>query len=272
MTSQDAEPGEPIRDKGTPGINPKMRLGILLSGRGSNFLAIADAVLHRRLNAEIAIVISNVPDAQGIQRAAALDFQTAVFPSKGRPRAEHDADLIACLLKHDVDLVCLAGYMRLLSPQFITAFPNRVLNIHPSLLPAFPGLDAQKQAFDYGVKWTGCTVHFVDEHLDHGAIILQRAVSNSRERRPAFARRTDPGGRAYRLHRIHRACGQRRMGNSRTALCEEGSSATLSEDLGSPFHHSLSSNLLPKALQIPQATPFTLVVLLAEDYSPIPYP
>ncbi|MGA7108495.1 MAG: phosphoribosylglycinamide formyltransferase [Terracidiphilus sp.] len=153
-----------------------MRLGILLSGRGSNFLAIADAVLHRRLNAEIAIVISNVPDAQGIQRAAALDFQTAVFPSKGRPRAEHDADLIACLLKHDVDLVCLAGYMRLLSPQFITAFPNRVLNIHPSLLPAFPGLDAQKQAFDYGVKWTGCTVHFVDEHLDHGAIILQRAV------------------------------------------------------------------------------------------------
>lgn len=176
MTSQDAEPGEPIRDKGTPGINPKMRLGILLSGRGSNFLAIADAVLHRRLNAEIAIVISNVPDAQGIQRAAALDFQTAVFPSKGRPRAEHDADLIACLLKHDVDLVCLAGYMRLLSPQFITAFPNRVLNIHPSLLPAFPGLDAQKQAFEYGVKWTGCTVHFVDEHLDHGAIILQRAV------------------------------------------------------------------------------------------------
>jgi phosphoribosylglycinamide formyltransferase-1 len=133
-------------------------------------------VLHGEINAEIAIVISNVPDAPGIQRAAALDFQTAVFPSKGRPRAEHDADLIACLRKHNVDLVCLAGYMRLLSPEFITAFPNRILNIHPSLLPAFPGLDAQKQAFDYGVKWTGCTVHFVDEHLDHGAIILQRAI------------------------------------------------------------------------------------------------
>ena len=125
-------------------------------------------------------MISNVPDAQGIQRAAALDFQTAVFPSKGRPRAEHDADLIACLLKHDVDLVCLAGYMRLLSPQFITAFPNRVLNIHPSLLPAFPGLDAQKQAFDYGVKWTGCTVHFVDETWITGQYLCSALYQFSR--------------------------------------------------------------------------------------------
>ena len=176
MTGQDAQPREQTQNKGTPGANPKMRLGILLSGRGSNFLAIADAVLHGKLNAEIAIVISNVPDAPGIQRAAALEFPTVVFPSKGRPRSEHDADLVACLRRYEVDIVCLAGYMRLLSPEFIAAFPNRVLNIHPSLLPAFPGLDAQKQAFDYGVKWTGCTVHFVDEHLDHGAIILQRAV------------------------------------------------------------------------------------------------
>ena len=105
-----------------------------------------------------------------------LGFATALFVSKGRPRADHDADLIACLREHNVDLVCLAGYMRLLSPGFIAAFPNRILNIHPSLLPAFPGLDAQQQAFDYGVKVAGCTVHFVDEHLDHGAIILQRAI------------------------------------------------------------------------------------------------
>jgi phosphoribosylglycinamide formyltransferase-1 len=176
VTAQDAESREPKRVKSTPGANSKIRLGILLSGRGSNFLAIADAVLRGDLNAEIAIVISNVPDAQGIQRAAAMDFQTAVLPSRGRPRAAHDADLVACLRKYEVEVVCLAGYMRLLSPEFITSFPNRILNIHPSLLPAFPGLDAQKQAFDYGVKWTGCTVHFVDEHLDHGTIILQRVV------------------------------------------------------------------------------------------------
>ena len=105
-----------------------------------------------------------------------LGLPTALYVSKGRPRADHDADLIACLREHKVDLVCLAGYMRLLSPSFIAAFPNRILNIHPSLLPAFPGLDAQQQAFDYGVKVAGCTVHFVDEHLDHGAIILQRAI------------------------------------------------------------------------------------------------
>jgi len=155
---------------------PQARLGILLSGRGSNFLAIADAVLQKKINAKIAIVISNVPDAYGIQRAAALEFPTAIFPSKGRKRAEHDAEVAACLRDYEVDLVCLAGYMRLLSPDFVTAFPNRILNIHPSLLPAFPGLEAQRQAFEYGVKIAGCTVHFVDEHLDHGAIVLQRAI------------------------------------------------------------------------------------------------
>jgi phosphoribosylglycinamide formyltransferase 1 len=154
-----------------------LRLGILLSGRGSNFLSIACNIREGRLpNIEIAVVISNVADAPGLAAAAKLDLPHKALVSKGRPRADHDADLIACLRKHNVDLVCLAGYMRLLSPSFIAAFPNRILNIHPSLLPAFPGLDAQQQAFDYGVKVAGCSVHFVDEHLDHGAIILQRAI------------------------------------------------------------------------------------------------
>ena len=154
-----------------------LRIGVLLSGRGSNFLALAESISEGRLpNVEIAIVLSNIAAAPGIAAARNLNLPTAVFISKGRPRAEHDADLIACLREHNVDLVCLAGYMRLLSPGFIAAFPDRILNIHPSLLPAFPGLDAQQQAFDYGVKVAGCTVHFVDEHLDHGAIILQRAI------------------------------------------------------------------------------------------------
>ena len=154
-----------------------LRLGILLSGRGSNFLAIARNIREGRLpNVEIAIVISNVAEAPGILSARDLGLATAVYVSKDRPRADHDADLIACLREHRVDLVCLAGYMRLLSPEFVAAFPNRILNIHPSLLPAFPGLDAQQQAFNYGVKAAGCTVHFVDEHLDHGAIILQRVI------------------------------------------------------------------------------------------------
>jgi phosphoribosylglycinamide formyltransferase 1 len=157
--------------------NP-LRLGILLSGRGSNFLAIADSIRTGKLqNVEIAVVISNIAEAPGIQAARDLNLETAVYVSKGRLRAEHDADLMACLRQHNVDLVCLAGYMRLLSPGFIAAFPNRILNIHPSLLPAFPGLDAQQQEFEYGVKVAGCTVHFVDEHLDHGAIILQRAIA-----------------------------------------------------------------------------------------------
>jgi phosphoribosylglycinamide formyltransferase-1 len=154
-----------------------VRLGILLSGRGSNFLAIAEAIRAGQLpGAEIAVVVSNVADAPGLAAARNLNLRTAVFVSQGRKRAEHDADVIACLNQHRVDLVCLAGYMRLLSPQFIAAFPQRILNIHPSLLPAFPGLDAQQRTFDYGVKVSGCTVHFVDEHLDHGPIILQRTV------------------------------------------------------------------------------------------------
>ena len=153
------------------------RLGILLSGRGSNFLAIARAIEAGELpGAEIAIVIANVADAPGLAAARDLGLATALFESRGRKRAEHDADVAACLHQHDVDLVILAGYMRLLSPEFIAAFPNRILNIHPSLLPAFPGLDAQQQAFDYGCKVAGCTVHFVDEQLDHGAIVLQRSI------------------------------------------------------------------------------------------------
>lgn len=158
--------------------NSPVRLGILLSGRGSNFLAIAKNIRSGALpNVEIAIVVSNVEDAPGIAAARELGLPTAVHVSKGRKRAEHDADMLATLRGHRVDLVILAGYMRLLSPDFIAAFPQRILNIHPSLLPAFPGLDAQQQAFDYGVKVAGCTVHFVDEHLDHGVIILQRVIA-----------------------------------------------------------------------------------------------
>ena len=156
--------------------NP-LKLGILLSGRGSNFLAIARSVADGHLpNVEIAVVISNVADSLGLETAQQLGLPTALHISKGRPRADHDADVLATLRAHNVDLVILAGYLRLLSPEFVAALPNRILNIHPSLLPAFPGLDAQHQAFDYGVKIAGCTVHFVDEHLDHGVIILQRAI------------------------------------------------------------------------------------------------
>lgn len=152
------------------------RLGILLSGRGSNFLAIAESVRAGRIAAEIAIVISNRPDAPGVDAAKQRGLKTLVIPSKGRVREEHDREVIAALKSAGADLVCLAGYMRLLSPEFVRAFPNRILNIHPSLLPAFPGLDAQKQALDHGVKVTGCTVHLVDEHLDHGPIVVQRTV------------------------------------------------------------------------------------------------
>ena len=143
--------------------NP-VRLGILLSGRGSNFVAIAESIRAGKLpGVEIALVISNVAEAPGIAAAAKLGLPHAVLVSKGRKRAEHDADVASLLKAHGVDLVCLAGYMRLLSPEFVAAFPHRILNIHPSLLPAFPGLDAQEQAFNYGVKVAGCTVHFVDE-------------------------------------------------------------------------------------------------------------
>jgi phosphoribosylglycinamide formyltransferase 1 len=151
-------------------------LGILLSGRGSNFRAIAYSIESGRLEARVSVVISNRADAPGIESARQRGFNALVIPSKGRQREDHDRELVASLVEANVDLVILAGYMRLLSPWFIQQFPQRILNIHPSLLPAFPGLDAQKQAFEYGVQVSGCTVHFVDEHLDHGAIILQRSV------------------------------------------------------------------------------------------------
>jgi phosphoribosylglycinamide formyltransferase 1 len=179
MKSDGAEPANALENDAASRAEgrPPLRLGVLLSGRGSNFLAIAESIRAGRLtSAEIAVVVSNVADAPGIAMARELGIPAEVFVSKGRPRAEHDTDLIGCLRRHSVDLVCLAGYMRLLSLEFVAAFPNRILNIHPSLLPAFPGLDAQRQAFDYAVKVAGCTVHFVDEHLDHGVIVLQRTV------------------------------------------------------------------------------------------------
>ena len=150
-------------------------LGILLSGRGSNFVAIADSVDAGRISdARIAIVISNRVDAPGIATARARGLNALVIPSKGRPREEHDREVVAALKQNGVELVCLAGYMRLLSPWFVQQYPQRILNIHPSLLPAFPGLEAQEQAFAYGVKVSGCTVHFVDENLDAGPIVLQK--------------------------------------------------------------------------------------------------
>jgi phosphoribosylglycinamide formyltransferase-1 len=152
-------------------------LGILLSGRGSNFVAIADSVDAGRIpDTRISIVISNRPDAPGFAAARKRGLNTVVIPSKGMPREDHDREVVAELTRNNVDLVCLAGYMRLLSPWFVQQFPRKILNIHPSLLPAFPGLEAQEQAFAYGVKISGCTVHFVDEELDHGAIIVQKTV------------------------------------------------------------------------------------------------
>jgi phosphoribosylglycinamide formyltransferase-1 len=152
-------------------------LGILLSGRGSNFVAIADNIDAGRIrDARISVVISNKPDAPGVETARQRGLHAVVIPSKGKPREEHDHEVVAELKKCGVDLVCLAGYMRLLSPWFVQQFPQKILNIHPSLLPSFPGLEAQEQAFAYGVKVSGCTVHFVDEELDHGAIIVQKAV------------------------------------------------------------------------------------------------
>jgi phosphoribosylglycinamide formyltransferase-1 len=153
------------------------RIGILLSGRGSNFLAIARAIAEDRLQgAEIAVVISNIADAPGLTAAKKMGLPAVAIESQGSKRAEHDAAMISVLREHGAELICLAGYMRLVSAEFVHAFPNRILNIHPSLLPAFTGLHAQKQALEAGVKVSGCTVHFVDEQLDHGAIILQRAV------------------------------------------------------------------------------------------------
>jgi phosphoribosylglycinamide formyltransferase-1 len=151
-------------------------LGILLSGRGTNFQAIADSCDAGRIAARIAVVVSNRAEAPGIGIARQRGLKTLVIPSKGKQREEHDREVAAALREAQVDLVCMAGYMRLLSPWFVQQFPQRILNIHPSLLPAFPGLEAQKQALEYGVKVSGCTVHFVDEQLDHGAILVQRTV------------------------------------------------------------------------------------------------
>jgi phosphoribosylglycinamide formyltransferase-1 len=152
-------------------------LGILLSGRGSNFVAIADSIAAGRIpNARIAVVISNHADAPGLETARQRGLNALVIPSRGKPREEHDREVVSALLDSKVDLICLAGYMRLLSPWFVQQFPAKILNIHPSLLPAFPGLEAQQQAFAYGVKVSGCTVHLVDEELDHGAIIVQKTV------------------------------------------------------------------------------------------------
>jgi phosphoribosylglycinamide formyltransferase 1 len=153
------------------------RIGVLLSGRGSNFEALADSISAGRIpNAEIAIVVSNREGAPGIDHARTRGLATRVIPSKGLEREPYDRQVVAALHEAHVDLVCLAGYMRLLSPYFVAAFPQRILNIHPSLLPSFPGLESQKQALDYGVRFAGCTVHFVDENLDAGPIVLQAVV------------------------------------------------------------------------------------------------
>src|SRR5258708_27577160 len=152
-------------------------LGILLSGRGSNFVAIADSIdAGRIVGARIAVVISNKADAPGIAAARERGLHALVIPSKSKSREQHDREVVDALKQHNVDLICLAGYMRLLSPWFVQPFTRQILNIHPSLLPAFPGLEAQEQAFAYGVKVSGCTVHFVDEELDHGPIIVQRTI------------------------------------------------------------------------------------------------
>ena len=152
------------------------KLGILISGRGSNMIAILDEIREHRLEAEAVVVISNLDTASGLPKAREHGVETLLISHKGLTREEHDRDLIAELKKRQVSLVCLAGYMRLISPFFVRSFHNRILNIHPSLLPAFPGLNAQRQAIEHGVKVSGCTVHLVDEHLDHGPIIMQRSV------------------------------------------------------------------------------------------------
>ncbi len=152
------------------------KLGILLSGRGSNFEAIADNAAAGKIPAEIAIVVSNKPNARGLARAQERGIAVACVPSRGLEREEYDRQIVALLKERGVDLVCLAGFMRLLSAYFVREYPNRILNIHPSLLPSFPGLEAQEQALEHGAKISGCTVHFVDEHLDAGPIIVQAAV------------------------------------------------------------------------------------------------
>ncbi|MFQ5723500.1 MAG: phosphoribosylglycinamide formyltransferase [Terriglobia bacterium] len=155
----------------------KKRIAVLLSGRGSNFEAIADSVAAGRIpNAEVAVVISNRENAPGIEKARQRGLEAVVIPSKGRQREDYDREVVALLQAKKVDLVCLAGFMRLLSPYFVDQFRNRILNIHPALLPSFPGLEAQKQALEWGVKVSGCSVHFVDENLDAGPILVQAVV------------------------------------------------------------------------------------------------
>jgi phosphoribosylglycinamide formyltransferase-1 len=162
-----------------------MKIGILISGRGSNMVAIVEAVQSGRIpDSEVTVVLSDKKSAQGLERAKERGIETIVVARNGRSREEHDAEIVAELKKRNVELVCLAGYMRLLSSDFVRAFPDKIVNIHPSLLPAFPGLDAQRQAIEYGVKVSGCTVHFVDDDLDHGAIILQKTVEVKDEDTP----------------------------------------------------------------------------------------
>lgn len=154
-----------------------MKIGILISGRGSNMAAIVDAVMSGQIpDSEIAVVLSDKMSASGLEKAKYRGIETLVVARNRRTREEHDAEIIDELKKRGVELICLAGYMRLLSKEFVRAFPDKIINIHPSLLPSFPGLDAQRQAVEYGVKISGCSVHFVDEALDHGAIILQKTV------------------------------------------------------------------------------------------------
>jgi len=156
----------------------RARIGILISGRGSNMIALADAVRAGQVpNAEVVVVVSDQPNAAGLSKAKERGIETLIIERRGRQRTEHDREVVAALNERQVNLVCLAGYMRVLSSEFIDVFRGRILNIHPSLLPSFPGLDAQKQALEHGVKWTGCTVHFVDETLDGGPIIAQRVVA-----------------------------------------------------------------------------------------------
>jgi phosphoribosylglycinamide formyltransferase 1 len=158
-------------------VMSKPKIGILISGRGSNMVALLEAMRQGRLQAEAALVISNIESAAGLAKANEYGVETLFLNHQGRPREAHDREMAVELKKRGVELVCLAGYMRLVSPLFVGEFHNRILNIHPSLLPAFAGLDAQKQALDYGVKITGCTVHIVDEELDHGAIVIQQNVA-----------------------------------------------------------------------------------------------
>lgn len=165
-----------------PQATERARIAILISGRGSNMVALAEAVRAGWLpNAAVVVVISDQPNAQGLDKAKELGIETVVIERRGHPRAEHDRETIAALQARDIDLICLAGYMRLLSPEFIAAYRGRILNIHPSLLPLFPGLDAQRQALAHGVESSGCTVHFVDETLDGGPIIAQRVVPVNRD-------------------------------------------------------------------------------------------